>query len=74
MVSPAWPPFSAERDENAVAFAKPGNAKLNKIGARVNDGEQMLKIRGSALTAALRCLTPCSARNALSLRFRGHHT
>ncbi len=48
----SWVPLSGKRNENAVAFAKAGNAKLNKTGPRVNDGEQMLKMRESALTEA----------------------
>jgi hypothetical protein len=44
-----WAPFLRERHENAVAFAKAGNAKLNENGRSVNDGEETIKMRGNML-------------------------
>jgi hypothetical protein len=42
--------FCAGRNENAVAFPKAGNAKLNETGHSVNDGQQTIKIRFKSLT------------------------
>jgi hypothetical protein len=41
-------------DENAVAFAKAGNAKLNKISTEINDGAQTLKMHSAGLTIIAR--------------------
>jgi hypothetical protein len=45
MVSPfVPPPFSLNRSEDAVAFAKAGNAALNKHRRAVNTNEQAIKM------------------------------
>jgi hypothetical protein len=51
MVSPyVQPPFSPANSENAVAFAKAGNAIPNGIGRAVNADEQTIKMPSIPLT------------------------
>jgi hypothetical protein len=45
--------------ENAVAFTKAGNAKLNKMRAGINDAEQVFKMHSPALTIMPAALTAC---------------
>jgi hypothetical protein len=44
--------LSRRRNENAVAFPKAGNAKLNERSAFVNDDEEAIKMRFKTLTRA----------------------